>query len=918
MRLNSMSNLFKVTGLLLCCLFFSTNDMQAQKKKKIKDVLTTQPTQKDVPPIIDRETFFGDPEITGAQLSPDGKYMTFIKPFNEVRNIWVKETNEPFEKAKPLTADDKPIPGYFWSRDGKYVLYVQDKDGNEDFHVWAVNPADKLAEGQKVPEARDITPVDSVRAYIYSVPESKPDVMYIGFNDRDRAYHDLYEVNIATGERKLIHENKEKINGWEFDLNDELRLATRTNESGGTEVLRIDEKGNFVKCYECNIEENCYPYRYHKNGKQVYMVTNKGDRNLSELILFNPETGEEEFVESDPEKQVDFGRAYFSDVTDELIGTRYYGDKPRTYITEPAMKADYELLQDKFPGVEVNFGSSTDDEQLFIVYANSDTDPGAAYLFDRKTKDITFQYRPRPDLPTEHLAPMKAVRYKSSDGMEIPAYLTIPKGYKAENLPAILLVHGGPWSRDSWGYNSFAQFWANRGYVVLQPNFRGSTGYGKEFLNAGNGEWGKKMQDDVTWGAKYLIEQGIADPDKVGIMGGSYGGYATLAGVTFTPDTYAAGVSIVGPSNLVTLLESIPPYWESIRVMFHNRMGDPNTEEGLAMLKERSPLNSADKIKVPLMVVQGANDPRVKKAESDQIVVAMRELGLPVQYLVAPDEGHGFRQPENNMAFISAAEKFLAEHLGGRAQDEVPENIAQKLKDITVDINTVELPKALTEEDKNATMAKPEFDLKPATFKYQMKIKIQGQELPMEVKRTIEEKDGKWLVSDKSFSMMGESSDVCVLEKGSLACVSREAVQGPAKVSVTYAPDHIKGNMNMQGKDTPIDQKLDAPVIADGAALDLYLVNLPIKEGYSTKYRIYDMRGQKVKNYEFKVVAKESIKVPAGSFDVFKAEIASLDGDAGERTMWISTKDHRCIVKQTATVPEMGGATIVSELAKIK
>ena len=291
---------------------------------------------------------------------------------------------------------------------------------------------------------------------------------------------------------------------------------------------------------------------------------------------------------------------------------------------------------------------------------------------------------------------MKPVKYPSSDGLEIPAFLTVPKGVEAKNLPAVIVPHGGPWYRDSWGYDAFAQFLANRGYAVLQPNFRGSTGYGKKFIDAGNKQWGDKMQDDVTWGAKYLIAQGIADPKKIGIMGGSYGGYATLAGVAFTPDVYAAGVSIVGPSNLITLLESIPPYWEQIRKLFYERMGDPNTPEGKAQLLRQSPLSAADKIKTPLLVIQGANDPRVTKRESDQIVIALRDRGFPVEYLVAPDEGHGFARPVNNMAMFASAEKFLAKYLGGRYQESMTPEVSTRLKEINVDPKTVTLPKMMS------------------------------------------------------------------------------------------------------------------------------------------------------------------------------------------------------------------------------
>ena len=350
-------------------------------------------------------------------------------------------------------------------------------------------------------------------------------------------------------------------------------------------------------------------------------------------------------------------------------------------------------MQSKLQNKEIGFASSTNDERMWLISAYSDTEPGETYLYNRDTKDLKLQYKIRDKINRADLAPMQSITYKSSDGLEIPAYLTLPKGVPAKNLPLIVNPHGGPWARSGWGYNSYAQFLANRGYAVLQPNFRASTGFGKKFLNAGNNEWGQKMQDDITWGVKHLVSQGIVDPKRVGILGGSYGGYATLAGVAYTPDLYAAGVAIVAPSNLKTLLEAIPPYWEAGRTIMYRRMGDPNTPEGKAQMERQSPLNSADKIKTPLLVVQGTNDPRVNIHEANQIVVALRDRGFPVEYMVAPDEGHGFARPVNNMAMIAKAEKFLAKHLGGRYQESMTPEVAKRLGEITVDPKTVTLAK---------------------------------------------------------------------------------------------------------------------------------------------------------------------------------------------------------------------------------
>lgn len=658
--------------------------------------LTSQAQKNELPPLLDRELFFDNPEISGGQLSPDGKYLSFIKPYNGVMNIWVKKFDEAFDAARPLTADvQRPVRSYFWSRDGKYILYAQDKGGDENFNIYSVDPSAPDAAGAGVPENRDLTNLKGVRVQIYSVPKTDPDVIYIGLNDRDPAWHDLYKMKLSSGERTLLRQNspEDRITGWIFDWNDELRLAMRSNFDGSNDILRVDENG-FTPIYSTNVFESAYPAGFSKDNQKVYLVTNKGDDvDLTRLVLFDLKTLKEEFVEADPLKRVDLDNVSFSEVTREIVFTTYEDDRLRYYWKDNSLKEDYDLISKQLPGVEPYFARTTADERYWIIGSYSDVDPGTTYLFDRKTKKLTFQYRPRPNIPVEHMAHMKAIRYPSSDGLEIPAYLTLPKGIEHKNLPLIVMPHGGPWARSGWGFNSYAQFLANRGYAVLDPNFRASTGYGKSFVNAGNKEWGRKMQDDITWGVKYLVEQGIVDPEKVGIMGGSYGGYATLAGLAFTPDVFACGVSIVGPSNLITLLNSIPPYWESIRKVFYLRMGDPSTPEGEADLKAMSPLFSADKIKSPLLVVQGANDPRVKQHESDQIVVALRDRGFDVEYIVAPDEGHGFARPVNNMAMLAAAEKFLSKHLGGRFQESMKPEVATRLAEITVDPKTVVLQK---------------------------------------------------------------------------------------------------------------------------------------------------------------------------------------------------------------------------------
>lgn len=869
---------------------------------------------KGLPPIIDRELIFGNPEIIAAQLSPDGQYLAFIKPWNETRNIWVKKTDEPFSAARLLTTEKKrPIPVYFWTRDAKYILYVKDNDGDENFNVYAVDPAAKAAEGADAPPSRDLTGLKGVRVLLYSVPKSQPDIAYIGLNDRDKAWHDLYKLKISSGEKTLIRKNTEHIAGWLFDLKGDLRLAERVADSGEQEILRVDPDA-LKKVYSCGIFESCDPLRFHKDGKHLYMETNKGDDvNLTALVLFDPETGKSQPVESDPLKRVDFASAMFSEVTDELTMTSYMDDRPRRYFRDKGVEADFQWLRQKLPNKEIGVASRSLDERLWLVSAYGDTEPGEAYLFDRRARQLTKQYRVREKLPREALASMKAVRYNSSDGLEIPAYLTLPKGLEPKGLPTLLIPHGGPWARDVWGYNPLAQFFANRGYAVLMPNFRGSTGYGKKYLNAGNGEWGRKMQDDVTWGMKYVVAQGIADPKRVGILGGSYGGYATLAGVAFTPDVYAAGVDIVGPSNLMTLLGSIPPYWESFRKIMYGRMADPGTPEGRVWLKERSPLTAADKIKTPLLVVQGANDPRVNKAEAEQIVITLRDRGFPVEYLLAPDEGHGFARPVNNMALYMAAERFLAKHLGGRYQDDGTSEVVARLKEITVDPKTVVLAKKI--DPSSVSAPKPAVDLTAGTYKYQAKLSLGGQEIKIDVSTTIREENDAWTVTEVSDTPMGQTTETATLQKGTLIVLKRSARQGPATIDVDFEGSKAVGTMNINGQERPISADVGGPLFADSAGRRQVIACLPLAEGYTTRYRNFDLQKQKVKLMELKVTGVESVTVPAGKFDSYKVEIMSVDDGSDKATVWIA-RDSRKPAKVTAVMGNMGGATMTAELVQ--
>ena len=863
-------------------------------------------------PLIDREQFFGNPEISGAQISPDGRYISFLKPYKDTRNVWVKRTADPYSAARLITNDTKrPVSQYFWSRDGKYILFAQDQLGDENFNVYAVDPSAAVAAGSDVPAPRNLTAAKGVRAIIYSVPKNDPDVMYVGLNDRDKAWHDLYKVRISTGEKTLLRQNTERIAGWVFDNAGNLRLAVRTSDKGDTEILRVDPTG-FKQIYSCNVFETCGPDRFNKDKTKVYMETNKGDPDLTRLVLFDPATQTEQLVESDPMNRVDFGNATFSDVTDEIVATSYEDDRARIYWKDKAWESDYNLIRSKLPGKEITPTSTTSDERMWMVVANSDREPGERYLFDRNTKKLTFQYRVFDKLPREALAAQKPIRYVSTDGLSIPAYLTIPVGSNGKNLPLIVYPHGGPWARDNWRYDPIAQFLANRGYAVLQPNFRSSTGYGKKFLNAGNLEWGQKMQDDLTSGVKYLVSQGIADPKRVGILGGSYGGYATLAGLAFTPDVYAAGVSIVGPSNLITLLNSIPPYWEAGRIMFHQRMGDPTTAAGRAQLERQSPLNSASKIKAPLLVVQGANDPRVNRAESEQLVIALRDRGFPVEYILAPDEGHGFARPINNLVLFASAEKFLAKHLGGRYQESLSPEITSRMAVLTVDPKTVQLSRKI---EVAASSPKPAVDLTAGTSTYKARLEAGGQTMPMDVTHTVVSGNGVWVVTETATMAMGTMSEESTIDKGTLIVQKHVVHQGPAMVEVAFANDKATGKMSMNGQDRPIAADLGGVIFADGAATNDAIGALPLAEGYTTTFRNFDVMRQQVKPRVLKVVGSEKVSVPAGEFDAWKVSVTPAEGTGETTTLWVNKADRR-VVKVTNVLPEMNGATATAELVK--
>lgn len=864
--------------------------------------MMAQHTNAQKTPLLDRDLFFGNPEISGGQLSPDGNWISFMKAHKGIMNVWVKKFDESFDKARPLTDSQRPLYGYFWTDDSKYILYVKDKDGDENINIFAVDPMATANAESGVPESRNLTPLNEVTAQIYDVSRINPDKMMIGLNDRDKAWHDLYELTISTGDLKLLYKNEDRITGYDFDWDEKLRLLYRTDEKGNTTFLYYDKNNKLVQIYETKVTESAYVSNWNEDNSQFYLVSNVGDLDKSTLFLMNPETKQKVKIESDPENKVDFGGLRMDRHNRKIISTSYTLDKTKYYWKDKSWEEMYKYLEKQFPGREVNFQSSTKDYSKFLIATGGDKYASEAYFYDTKTKKLIHQYTPRPKLKEveQHLATMTPVTYKSSDGLEIPAYLTTPVGIAAKNLPVIVLVHGGPKGpRDYWGYNAEVQFLANRGYAVLQPNFRASGGFGKKFLNAGDLQWGKLMQDDITWGVKYLVDKGIADKNRVAIMGGSYGGYATLAGLAFTPDVYACGVDIVGPSNIFTLLESVPAYWEAGRAFLYGMVGDPNTEEGKKLIQEASPLFKADKIVKPLLIIQGANDPRVKQAEADQIVIALRDKGKKVDYLLAKDEGHGFAKPLNKKAMYAHVERFLSEVIGGRFQEDMPTDVKETLEKLKVDVKTVKY------EAKQAVSVAKSFpainnNIKEGSTEYDVALEVQGQKIPMSMTRTISMKDGNYVIKDVSTGAMGEMTDEVVMTK-SFACVARNMSQMGQTIPMTFADN--KASIDMMG------QKMEIPFegayMNDGPGSDYIIGGLPLKEGYTLHFEVPDIMTMKAKKVTLTVKGKEDMNGVAYQ----KVEVVNQDNALDITTYWIHP-DTKAADKMVQVIPAYQNAVM--------
>ena len=616
-------------------------------------------------PLIPRDALFGNPSRAAGTISRDGKWLGWLAPLDGVMNVWIAPTDDP-SAARPMThSTDRPIPMFFFAPKSDSVLYAQDKAGDENYLLYQVD----IASG----EERTLTPFENTRMRFIGASHTIKDRVLIGLNNRDARFHDIYSLNLETGALDLVMQN-DAFAGFLTDDTLTLRWAFKQNDQGGNDMFEIRE-GKIPKTptESTGLEDSMttHPAGYTTDGSTLYWVDSRG-RDRAVLIAQDTATGSRDVLAENA--KADIGGTLRHPVTGvvEAYAVNYL--KTEWIALEPGMKASLDWLRERLPG-EFGIGARTEDDSKWVVNNDPLAGPAVAYLYDRKAQTLTEFYVTRPELVGAPLQPMHPREIRSRDGLTLVSYLTLPPGSDPDGdgvpeapVPMVLLVHGGPWARDGFGFNRAHQWFANRGYAVLSVNFRGSTGFGKAFVNAANLEWGAKMHDDLIDAVEWAVGNGIAQRDKVAIMGGSYGGYATLAGLTFTPEVFACGVDIVGPSNLETLLETIPPYWEPVVKQFHERMGNPNTPEGKQLLVERSPLHKADRICRPLLIGQGANDPRVKQSESDQIVEAMQKHGIPVTYVVFPDEGHGFAKPSNNIAFNAIAENFLATVLGGRAE----------------------------------------------------------------------------------------------------------------------------------------------------------------------------------------------------------------------------------------------------------
>jgi dipeptidyl aminopeptidase/acylaminoacyl peptidase len=607
------------------------------------------------PPVIPLEDFFRNPEKSSFQISPDGKFLSFMAPYREMKNIFIQEEGR--DSAVQLTFETERSVYYYGWKNNYTILYFKDVGGDENIQIFSIDIGTK--------EVRPVVAIAGVRAGIIDWLKEVPDEIIIGTNQRNPQVFDPYRVNLKTGGLKMIVENPGDIVGWMTDHEGKLRIALASDGVNQRILYRSSEDETFRELMNISFKESFNPLLFTFDNKNLYVLSNLG-RDKSAIVQYDPEKNSETGVIFSND-EVDVGGLTYSLKRKILTAAYYVTDKTNWNFFDDETKSVFEDIRNKIPGYEISVVSENKAEDIFLITLSSDRLRAKYYRYDLKKRELTFLHDVSPWLNPDHMSEMKPVQYASRDGLTIHAYLTLPAGKRAGKLPVVVNPHGGPWARDEWGFNPEVQFLANRGYAVFQMNFRGSTGYGKKFYQASFKEWGRKMQDDITDGVNWLIEHGIADPERIAIYGGSYGGYATLAGLTFTPDLYCCGVDYVGVSNMFTFMNTIPPYWKPLLEMFYEMVGDPVKDS--LFLAEVSPALHADRIKVPLFIAQGARDPRVNKAESDQMVEALKKRGVEVEYLVKDNEGHGFYNQENQFDFYRGMIGFLDKHMGMKREE---------------------------------------------------------------------------------------------------------------------------------------------------------------------------------------------------------------------------------------------------------
>ena len=619
-------------------------------------------------PLIPREVLFGNPERFSPHISPDAKKIAYIAPKDGVLNVWVRTLGQ---NDDYVVTDDRErgIRAFFWAYDNKHLLYVQDKGGDENWHLYRVNLETR--------EVNSLTPFPKVQVQIIDQNKYFPGELLIAMNKENEKVHDVYHLTIETGELKMVAQNTGTIASWLVDSQFKVLGAVSAMPDGSFDLLyRKNELSEWQKILNWDSENGLSsgPISFSKDGKKLYLKDST-DANTTRLAKYDIATQKKEVIAEDTE--YDVGTVLFNPDTYRIEAFSFIKQRVQWHTLDVSVKKDFEILTNLEKG-ELFITNRDIENKHWIVGFDRDIGSAVYYVYDREKKKATFLFDARPQLKKYKLAKMLPISYKTRDGLTVHGYLTYPEGVEKKNLPLILNVHGGPWTRDNWGWDPEAQLFANRGYACLQVNYRGSMGYGKDFLNAGNREWGGKMHDDLIDAANWVVKHKIADPKKIAIFGGSYGGYAALVGATFTPDVFCCSVDFVGVSNLLTFLNSIPPYWSSFMETFKKRVGDPEKDKDF--LISRSPLFKVNNIIIPMLIAQGANDPRVKQAESEQIVEAMKTKGIDHEYMLFSDEGHGFAKPENRLKFYAHSEKFLAQYLGGRFEEESIKHFSSNLK----------------------------------------------------------------------------------------------------------------------------------------------------------------------------------------------------------------------------------------------